>query len=131
MPTPLFTPGQRVTLQRETQNSKYHHVTVDEVVCDVIRWLPEFNLLEAHENSRFTFFRGYRDNGRSIGARNPYDDNGQWRENCFQPCGRNGYIIAPDHRSPDGEWTVVAQPVREKSDTLPADQLVPVNPDPQ
>lgn len=121
MPTPSFTPGQRVTLQRINRGNGATPTTIDEVVVDVVSWLPEFNLLEAHENSRFTFIKGYRDSGRDIGARNPYGDDGSWREHCFHPGGRNAYIIAADYGSPDGDWVVVAQPP-EAEPALPVDQ---------
>lgn len=110
MPTPSFTPGQRVTLQRVVHRAPRLQPSIEEVVVDVNLWQPEHDLMTGHELSRFSYLSGYREHGRDIGARNPYDDDSEWRSNCFASGGLNGYFVAPEDRNLCGEWTVVPQP---------------------
>jgi hypothetical protein len=101
----VLSPGETVTLQRVTRLSKYHHLAVDEVVVTVTRWRPEYNLLVGHERSRFSYTLGFRERGTDTFARNPYDDQGEWRENCFAAGGTNGYLVEcyEKHPRPEGQ----------------------------
>jgi hypothetical protein len=99
----ILSPGETVTLQRTTRQVKTSFPIVDEVVVTVTKWRPEYNLLLGHERSRFSCVLGFREHGTDTFARNPYDDQGEWRKNCFTPGGTNGYLVECYEKTPRPE----------------------------
>ena len=64
---------------------------------------PEYNIIAGMEHSRFCYVDGYRENGRDIGARNPYDMAGNYVriESYSSKKGTtNAYIVGSD----PGDW---------------------------
>lgn len=115
MTKPELKIGDTVRLSRATERARpsapIHEV--NEVTAEVIRWLPEHNLLEAVELSRFCFIEGYRENGRDIGARNPYElTGGGHRHSPFLPGGSSAYIVGDDK----GDWQLVDEPSDPSAD---------------
>lgn len=89
-----------ITLQHRQKRFPFSDV-ITEVKVQVNPKLcyPEYNLISGTELSRFCFIQNFREQGRDIGARNPYDDSGNTVHSEPYSSKRgtnNAYIVSSD-----------------------------------